>query len=68
MKSNDSIIPNVRKIIDEKGIKQKKVAELAGYPCKTFSNMLNGRRCIDSDDVWKIAQALGVTPNDLYGL
>lgn len=68
MKTADSIIHNVRTIIADKGLKQKKVAEIAGYDNQVFSNMLNGRKAINSDDVWNISQALGVTPNDLYGI
>lgn len=64
----DSIVPNVKKIIEEKGLKKKKVAEIAGYSEQAFSSRLNGRRIIDANDVWYISQALGVTPNDLYGI
>lgn len=35
---------NLRRIIDEKGIKQRHLAEKAGIPEKTLSAMLNGRR------------------------
>lgn len=50
------------------GIKQKVIAERAGYSIQQFSNMLNGRKLISATDVWRISQALGVTPNDLFGI
>lgn len=59
---------NVRKIMNDKGLKQKKVAEKAGYSQQAFSNFLNGRRVISSMDILNIATALDVTPNDLYGI
>ena len=33
---------NVKRIINERNIKQKDAAALCGYSAKTFSNMLNG--------------------------
>lgn len=41
---------NLRRIIDEKGIKQRHLAEKAGIPEKTLSAMLNGRREIHHDE------------------
>lgn len=62
------IIKNTKKIIQERGIKQKAVAEKAGYTAQQFSGMLNGRKLITWKDVICISDALGVTPNDLYGI
>ena len=56
----------VKALIQNKGLLQKTGAERAGYPERTFSRMLNGYTPIRDTDVWKIAQALGVTPNELY--
>ncbi len=58
----------VKALIQSKGLLQKTVAEMAGYPERTFSRMLNGHTPIRDADVWKIAQALGLTPNELYGI
>lgn len=63
-----AIAENVKKIIREKCLKQGALAEKAGYDCKKFSNMLNGRKVITDVDVIKIANALEVAPNDLYGI
>jgi transcriptional regulator with XRE-family HTH domain len=62
-----TIAKNVKKIIKEKGFKQYVIAERAGFNPKTFSNMLNGRKIIADYDVSKITNALGVTPNDIFG-
>lgn len=56
---------NTKKLIQNKGLKQKCVAEKAGYNPKKFSDMLNGRKIITADDVLPIAEALEVTANDL---
>ena len=66
-KMNSAIANNVRKIIASKGIKQIAVANKAGYSIKTFNNMLNGRKIISDVDVINIANALQVTPNELFG-
>ena len=63
-----AIAENVKKIIRKKCLKQGALAEKAGYDCKKFSNMLNGRKVITDIDVIKIANALEVAPNDLYGI
>lgn len=61
------VVHNARRIINERGFKNKAIAEKAGYTEKQFSNMLNGRRTITSTDVLRLSNALGVTPNDLFG-
>ena len=63
-----AIAENVKKIIADKCLKQGAVAAKAGYNYKAFSNMLNGRKVITDVDVAKIAKALGVTPNDVFGI
>lgn len=59
---------NIKKIIRGKCLKQAAVAEKAGYNYKAFSNMLNGRKLITDVDVVKIATALEVSPNELFGI
>lgn len=63
-----AIAGNVKDIIKRECLLQKAVAIKAGYDHKTFSNMLNGRKVITDIDVLKIANALGVYPNELYGM
>lgn len=68
MRSKKSVVAEqLKKIIDDRGLKQKKVAEILGYDYRTFNNMLNGYKTITSDDVIIIATKLGVEPNQLYG-
>lgn len=65
----NGVIPqNVLRIIQETGIKQCVIAERAGYTKQQFSDMLNGRKIIKASDVLRIAKAMNVTPNDLYGI
>lgn len=56
----------VNQIINERGLKQCAVAERAGISNQMLSDMLNGRRLIKARDVLALADALGVTPNDLF--
>lgn len=61
------VAQNTKRIINERGLKNRAVAEKAGYSEQQFSNMLNDRRVITWVDVLNIANALEVTPNDLFG-
>ncbi len=63
-----AISENVKKIMEEHCLRQGGIAKRAGYDGKTFSNMMNGRKIITDVDVIKIANAIGVEPNDLYGI
>ncbi len=68
MENNSVVVKNTRRIMAEKGLKQKFVAEKVGITSKQFSNLLNGRRVINANDVWKLSLALNVTPNELFGI
>ena len=57
-----------KKIMKDRKLMQGAIADAAGYNYKTFNNMLNGRKVITDTDVLKIAKALDVTPNDLFGI
>lgn len=65
---NGSVAENIKCIMSEKGLKQKAVAEKAGFNEKEFSAMLKNRKIIKVDDVMDIADALGVSPNELFGI
>ena len=62
------ISENVQHILKERGLKKSAFAEQAGYTVQQFSRMMTGSSKIYWDDVLRIANALGVTPNDLYGV
>lgn len=59
------VAENTRRIIKERGLKQNAVAVKAGYTPKAFNNLVNGRKTIREIDIFKIAKALEVTPNEL---
>lgn len=63
----NTIATNIELIIEDKGLKKKSVAVKAGYTKQQFSNLINGRKTIKPEDIIKIAMALDVTPNDLFG-
>ena len=66
--SQTGIIENTRRIIEKKGMKHRAVAERAGFSEKQFSALLNRRKIIKDTDVIAIANALEVTPNELFGV
>ncbi len=62
------IAENTRRIIASKGLKNYAVAHRAGFSDKQFSALLNHRKIVKDVDVAAIANALDVTPNDLFGI
>lgn len=67
IKNYNLVLPeNIMRIIDEKGLKQCALAKRAGYTNQQLSDMLNGRKIIKPCDAVALADALGVTMNDLY--
>lgn len=63
-----AIATNTKRIIKEMGLKQNVVAQRVGLTPANFSNLLHGRKVIKDTDVAAIADALGVTPNELFGV
>ena len=63
---HDIIISNIRRMLDERGIRQTKVAEKLSVSKYAFNNMLSGRRIIRAEYIPNIAQALGCTCNDIF--
>ncbi len=60
------VATTIKRIIKSKGLKQKSVAERAGIPEKKFSDMLTGRAMIQACYIPAIANALEVTPNEIF--
>lgn len=54
------------RIIRKKGLKQKEIAERAGYSKQQFSDMIQGRKIIKPCDAVAISEALGVSMNELF--
>lgn len=65
---NSPVAENIARIIAEKGLKQVHVSEKAGYSAHGLSDMLNGRKLIKVSDLVRIAVALDVDANSLYGI
>ena len=63
---NDIIIANIRRRIDEKGLKHCKVAENLGMTKNVFSGMLAGRKVIQASYLPLIAKTLDCTCDDLF--
>lgn len=66
--ANEPLSNELKQIIARKGLKNLYVAENAGYTVQELSDMLNGRRLIKACDIPKIAKALGVEINYLFGI
>ncbi|MBE6722721.1 MAG: helix-turn-helix transcriptional regulator [Ruminococcaceae bacterium] len=64
----ETIESNIQRIICEKGLLQKRVAELAGFAPQAFSEMLHGRKTLKAQYIPSIAKALNVTPNEVFGV
>lgn len=61
-----TVAENTRRIIECRGLKHCAVAEKAGFSSKQFSALLNHRKVMRDVDIIAIANALDVTPNDLF--
>ena len=64
MEINERIALHIRNT----GIKQKIIAEKAGYSEKQLSAMLRGNRKLWADDYERLCIALGKEPNDFMNL
>lgn len=62
------VAENTRRLIKERGLKNNAVAKKAGFSDQQFSAILTHRRVIRDVDVIAIANALEVTPNELFGM
>ena len=60
------VIPNIRRIINERGLKQCAVAEKAGYSRQQFNAILTGRKLITDIDLCKITSAMNVDATALF--
>lgn len=68
MTNNERIGANIRRSLDEKGIKYVFVARNCGVSPAIFARMLAGRREIRLDEMEIIAEAIGCTVEDLFRL
>lgn len=63
---NKVVVNNILKIIDEKGLKKKAVAQKANISMNEFSSMINGRKIIKVNDIENFIRALDVDANELF--
>lgn len=63
---NEIVVRNIRRKIDEKGLKHNKVAENLGMTGNSFSGMLSGRKVIQARYIPIIAKTLGCTCDDIF--
>lgn len=63
---NYPVDENIARIIDEKGLKRKSVAQRAGYSDQMLCDMLKGRKLIRISDVARLSRALNVDSNSLF--
>ena len=63
---NTIVVPNIRRIIIERGLKQCAVAEKDGYTKQQFNAMLTVIKLITDVDVLNITCALDVDANELF--
>lgn len=64
--SNEILAANIKRIIEEKGIKHCFIAKRLGLSDSGLCRLLNGQRVIRASFIPTIADALGITPNDLF--
>ncbi|MBQ8688308.1 MAG: helix-turn-helix transcriptional regulator [Ruminococcus sp.] len=57
-----SIHEKIRIYIDKNGLNQSSIAKKAGIPAAAFTEILNGKRTLYSDDLRAICYALKVKP------
>ena len=63
---NTIIIRNIRKRMDDLGLKHCKVAENIGMNKNMFSGLLTGRKVIQARYIPLLARELGCTCDDLF--
>lgn len=64
----DIVADTILREIENRGLKQKYVAEKAGFTQSQFNAMVKGRKLILAEYIPRIANALNITPNQIYGI
>jgi transcriptional regulator with XRE-family HTH domain len=60
------VATNIRRILNERCIKQSQFAKRYGFAVKTFNGMLHGRSPLKESHIIMIANALAVKPAELF--
>ena len=61
------ISENLKKILDDRGLKQKYLARQMNISERVISNMINKRKMFDEELIISLAEALDVDFNTLFG-
>ena len=62
---DEIVIGNIERRIKKSGLMKRVVAERAGMSKADLSNVLHGRRILRIDTLFRISEALGVSPEEL---
>lgn len=60
-----AVAAEVRRLLDERGISGRQLAQLTGIPSRTVANKLSDRSPFDLDDLVKVCRVLEVDVTDL---
>ena len=63
---NTYILQNIRKLIDDWGLKHSKIANDIGMSKSNFSSMLVGKKILRAEYLPGIAKSIGCSYNDLF--
>lgn len=58
---------NIRRLMEARGISGNKLAALVGRPVMTINDLVNGRTIPGADLIFSVADALGVSTDELRG-
>lgn len=61
------ISENLKKMLEDRGYKQKYLANQLNTSDRVISNILNGRKSLDEPLIIKLAQVMDVDFNTLFG-
>lgn len=61
------ISENLKKILDDRGLKQKYLARQMNMSERVISNMINKRKVFDEELIISLAEALDIDFNTLFG-
>lgn len=65
MSYDEIVIRNIENHIEKIGLKKQVVAKRIGMSKATFSHILHGRMILRANTLFRIAEALGVPPEEL---
>ena len=69
--SNSVVAVQLKKLIDQKGLKQAAIASRAGFSAQELNDMLNGRRIMRAADIASLIDVVkdfGADANYLFGI